>query len=131
MFIIFGTKNVEKKVINGIKKTGICSKCRSSQGLCEYSSCSYFSLFFIPIFPTGKESHYLKCEACNTDYYLDYSESNESIDMGKIALEENKGTKINCPSCGKNIYIENFENEHEIECSSCKHKFTVRKRYSK
>lgn len=61
MFIIFGSKVVEKQKQNGQFH---CANCQSEQNysLVEYKK--YFSLFFIPLIPLSNQGEGVKCFGC-------------------------------------------------------------------
>lgn len=129
MFIIWGTKNIDKKVDNGIVVKKLCPKCRENRDLHEFKKEKYFSLFFLPIFPYGSEkSSFLKCLNCDTDYYL--SPEDALLNDKSRLLEFDNRVIVMCPSCKTKLKIKPFDkDEVKIKCGNCKHLFFVKKNY--
>ena len=60
-FIIFGMQDVTTRGRDGKFN---CPRCRAEKRYAHKSICSYFTLFFIPIFPVGKKREYIECFGC-------------------------------------------------------------------
>jgi len=129
MFLIWGTKYIDKQVENGIVANKYCPKCRANRQLVEFRKQKWFSIFFIPIFPYGTEnSSFLKCQHCNTDYYL----NTDDIDLNDKSrlIDFDNRIVINCPACKTKLKVKSFDKEEvKIKCGNCKHVFYLRKNY--
>lgn len=80
--LIVGTRS--RKTEEGVfsSKCLICSK-ESDVNIKAYSMRSWFSLFFIPVFPYSKKKYYLKCTQCKN-----YYKPPEEMDIEKILQNE-------------------------------------------
>ena len=78
MFVIFGLGPKHKLEAMG---QFVCPKCSIKTEYNVQSSRQYFRLFFIPIFPMGKNESIVECQTCKSTYYTDVSENkNYSLD---------------------------------------------------
>jgi uncharacterized RDD family membrane protein YckC len=65
MLIIFGRKTVETPVARG---EFVCPNCRDKRTYILKKHERFFSLFFIPIFPTGSLGEAVECTSCGLKY---------------------------------------------------------------
>jgi predicted nucleic-acid-binding Zn-ribbon protein len=75
MIIIFGTKS---KSIEENKGTFVCPQCKNLKQYLTKSVQTWFTLFFIPVFPMGSKKHtHVECQGCKGTYYERVLEGNE------------------------------------------------------
>lgn len=48
-----------------------CPQCRSSRGYQQKRLSKYFTLYFIPLFPTQKIAEYIECDICHTSFKME------------------------------------------------------------
>ena len=89
MFIIFGTST---RYINDKKGVFVCPGCQTLKKYCSKTIQSWFTLFFIPVFPIGgKNDPHVECQECKKTYYPDVLENNQyNLDGTTINMKENK-----------------------------------------
>jgi len=74
MIIIFGTKS---KTIKENKGTFVCPQCKNLKQYLTKSIQTWFTLFFIPVFPVGEKKHtHVECQGCQSVYYEKVLEGN-------------------------------------------------------
>jgi zinc-ribbon family len=66
MFIIFGTRNRLTNVSPGETLPGSCPGCRGDLVLKENKT--WFTLFFMPIFPITSKGKFYQCTRCEGTY---------------------------------------------------------------
>lgn len=87
MIIIFGTKS---STIKENKGNFVCPQCQNLRKYSLKSIQSWFTLFFIPVFPIGaKKDRHVECEGCNNTYYEKVLEENKFNLDGTILEAEN------------------------------------------
>ncbi len=64
LFIILGSKIVHKPVKNGWRGRLNCPQCREPRLFVEMQPVTYFTLYWLPIFPTSRGEHYIECKQC-------------------------------------------------------------------
>ena len=75
MIIIFGTKS---KSIKENKGVFVCPECQNLKQYITKSVQTWFTLFFIPVFPVGAKKHkHIKCQGCKGTYYERVLKDNE------------------------------------------------------
>lgn len=144
--IIFGTKNVKRRVKGGLCIKKYCPKCRRRQELQEFNWKTYFTLYFIPVFPIDlffrravlakkhkieRGESVLTCTTCDSDYVLqpeDYIEGSNSASKTHQAEPERERIVINCIHCNKKLRIPNLSKTINVTCPHCNKKFEVRPR---
>ncbi len=72
MFILFGTRRMNKVLKQGIYKT--CPICDSSSFSIMHTW-SWFTLFFIPVFPISSKDYIFVCERCNNGFKVNKDEA--------------------------------------------------------
>jgi uncharacterized OB-fold protein len=65
--IVFGTK-VRHKVIGEGKF--FCPKCQAQRAYFHKQASRYFTLYFLPVFPTGKLGEFIECQTCGTAFEM-------------------------------------------------------------
>lgn len=70
MIIFFGTKQRRVPVKDGARIITYCPQCECEQELREYRWRTYFTLYFIPLFPVNKGQTVMGCPVCGTDYLM-------------------------------------------------------------
>ena len=75
MFIIFGSKGLERPVKGGVSLTRVCSECNRPTTMDEPQMVVYFTLYFIPLIPVERKECFLKCQECSTAYVLARNDS--------------------------------------------------------
>lgn len=65
-FIIFGTRNMLSN--NGPGVSGVCPRCGQQSILQNRAARSWFTLYFIPIFPTGAKRPFCECQNCHAQF---------------------------------------------------------------
>ena len=74
MFIIFGTNT--KKIIEN-KGYFSCPQCQNIKYYRLQSNQSWFTLFFVPIFPIGeKKNNHVECDNCGSTFITRVLENN-------------------------------------------------------
>ena len=126
MFVIFGTRSVERRVPDGITEQQVCSGCNSLQKLHECKNEKFFTLFFIPLIPMGQEGpSYFKCQSCKASFYIQgrSSPAGNSQRIREVPYEiiKNKPnlTIIDCPWCSQKLRVPKEKEKYNIKCSSC------------
>lgn len=81
----------------------------------------YFTVFFVPLFPTGKPEFIVVCGRCDATYY-------DSAPQAAWSGEEDPGNSvIVCPGCSGKMRIPvRRENAIRVTCPHCLEKFSVR-----
>ena len=75
MIIIFGTKSKEIKENKGVF---VCPECQNLKQYITKSVQTWFTLFFIPVFPVGSKKHkHVECQGCKGTYYERVLKDNE------------------------------------------------------
>jgi hypothetical protein len=75
MIIIFGTKS---KSIKENKGVFVCPECQNLKQYITKSVQTWFTLFFIPVFPVGsKKNKHVECQGCKRAYYERVLKDNE------------------------------------------------------
>ncbi len=89
MFIIFGSKT---RHTNDKKGAFVCPTCQTLKQYCAKSIQSWFTLFFIPVFPIGgKNDPHVECQQCKRTYYPEVLENNEyNLDGTTYNQKENE-----------------------------------------
>ncbi len=111
----------------------VCPKCSIKTEYNVKSSRQYFTLFFIPIFPTGKKNEpVVECQTCNRTYYTEVLENNnynldgssfnkDDYDI-KVETENNETHTIrNCPNCQTKIRLPKGK-VGTVKCPNCQRK---------
>ena len=73
MIVIFGLAPRHRVEARG---QFVCPKCSIKTEYNVQSSRQYFRLFFIPIFPMGKNESIVECQTCKSIYQTDVLENN-------------------------------------------------------
>lgn len=79
MLIIWGSKGVVQNLGTGTfhcPAEGIDRRYRHQRAR------RWFTLFFIPLFPTGTLAEYVECSSCSTTYYMSVLDAPTVADMG-------------------------------------------------
>lgn len=63
MIIIFGTKR-KRKEMGVIHLAGVCERCNNTAQRVVFSQQTWFTLFWIPVFPVSKKRYYNICVIC-------------------------------------------------------------------
>lgn len=88
MFIIFGTTTRKIKENDGFF---LCPQCQTLKPYILQSYQSWFTLFFIPLFPIGnKRNKHVECKECGTTFIQRVLENNTFNVDGSIILSEEK-----------------------------------------
>ena len=67
MFIIFGTKTRKIKENSG---HFVCPQCEILRPYWVHLMQTWFTLFFVPVFPVGeKKNKHVECQHCKSSYY--------------------------------------------------------------
>jgi zinc ribbon protein len=134
MFIIFGSKTVKTPVKNGLNLRKHCGRCRLLSDMQEHSSRQYFTLFFIPVFPTSKGESLLVCNRCGASYYVqpeDHLGSEGEISFHSAGAAERGSTPnaekmvVVCEYCEGRLRIPMTGRRLLVTCPHCKRKFEV------
>ena len=114
MIVIFGLGPKHRVEARG---QFVCPKCSIKTEYNVQSSRQYFRLFFIPIFPMGKNESIVECQTCKRTYYTDVLENNNYYLDGstfkkddydiEVKTESNETHTIkNCPNCQTKIRLD-------------------------
>jgi hypothetical protein len=130
--IIFGTKNIKRRVEGGLCIQKYCPKCRRTQELQEFRWTKYFTLFFIPVFPIEQGESVLTCTVCDYSYviqpedYIEGARKKTSTSKNHQAEPEQEKIIINCIHCGSKMRIPNLSKLIIVTCPHCKNEFEVK-----
>jgi hypothetical protein len=103
MIIIWGSKVKDKSVEQG---EFYCPSCRTDSNYQRRRMQEYFTLYFIPLFPTRSHGEYVHCESCSIQYSTDVlCYSREQI--------ETATQPWTCPDCS------NANPSNALECLAC------------
>jgi len=102
MFFLIG--GIQPKTITLDKKSRHCPECGHFDLYLKRTD-SYFSLFFIPLFPVKKGIPFMKCENCGIVFTQEGARTDYSSDMN-IRTCPHCGRPVGpdfvyCPYCGK------------------------------
>lgn len=101
--IIWGSKGIRKRIGSG---TFFCPQCRRDSGYTQMRLSRYFTLYFIPLFPTKTLGEAVQCDSCSG-----------SFNMGVLSLSreaiEAATAPWTCTQCG------NRNSSAEARCLSC------------
>ena len=88
MFIIFGSTTRKIKEDEGYF---LCPQCQTLRPYLLQSYQSWFTLFFIPLFPIGdKRNRHVECKECGSTFIPRVLENNTFNADGSINLNEEK-----------------------------------------
>jgi tetratricopeptide (TPR) repeat protein len=65
-FIFFGTRNMISST--GPAVTAVCPRCAKQGGFENKAARTWFTLFFIPVFPMGASRPFCQCQNCQAQY---------------------------------------------------------------
>lgn len=86
MFVIFGTTS---RKIEEEKGYFVCPQCQVLRPYVLASMQTWFTLFFIPLFPVGeKNNRHVECKECSTTFYPRVLDFNRYTVDGQILEEE-------------------------------------------
>jgi uncharacterized Zn finger protein (UPF0148 family) len=128
--IIYGSKARQKEISQGQFFCPVCKRIRNYK---QYRINRYFTLFFIPIFPTKKLSEFIVCQGCMmpmSSEALQLTSSNtqgDSYYLGVSGFTARNSSGNYCTSCGSPCL------EGDMYCSNCgaklaSHEDTIRHR---
>jgi hypothetical protein len=80
MIIIWGSRSIQKN--EAWVENYACPLCRS-QRLLLVSVRSWFTFFFIPIFPMSSKKYYLECTLCENCFKVNDNELNQFLNTEK------------------------------------------------
>ena len=66
--IIWGSKG--RKTTEAVGQF-FCPQCRTTRGYEQKRLSKYFTLYFIPLFPTKKIAEYIECDVCHVSFKMD------------------------------------------------------------
>jgi len=119
MFIIFGTRQVARDVKNELPVRQVCPKCSLLSEMRLQRQASYFTLFFIPLFPISKSEEIVKCGRCNAAFYRNQNASPPPVNYAER-------TVVVCPECETNCGIPAvLRNSILVTCPRCRTQFEV------
>ena len=67
-FVIFGIKDLERKIGTGLFD---CPYCKSQKPYQKYKVWRFFALYFIPLIPLGSRGEFVSCRECGVRYPAD------------------------------------------------------------
>lgn len=79
MLIIWGSKGIVQNIGSG---TFHCPAEGTDRGYFHQKARRWFTLFFIPLFPTSTLGEYVECASCSTTYYPSVLDAPTVADMG-------------------------------------------------
>lgn len=89
--IFFGTKG---RAIEMDKGNFHCPNCNSKKDYSKKYVQTWFTLYFIPIFPVGeKKNEHIECQECENIYHVEVANYQPSLDAEKIESEYEKALK--------------------------------------
>jgi hypothetical protein len=94
-FIIWGSRGIESTVHNG---DFYCPDCDQQEEYSLKQVRPFFTLYFIPLFPTGSGERYVECHRCKKTYkeaVLEYKPPSEAQRaLGRLYEELVSGTSV-------------------------------------
>lgn len=87
--IIWGSKAKESQIGSG---TFFCPNCMADSPYSHMRVSRYFTLYFIPLFPTSKLGEYVRCRSCNSEL----SDAVLSITREQMLLAMQPWTCLKC-----------------------------------
>src|SRR5262245_16099177 len=105
MFIFFGTKSVKTPVKGGLSLRRYCDRCRFLSDMGEYSFRPYFTLFFIPVFPSSKGESMLVCSRCGATFYSHPEDNQTGNQESKQKYEVEAKAVITCIYCSGKLRV--------------------------
>jgi DNA-directed RNA polymerase subunit M/transcription elongation factor TFIIS len=134
MWVFFGTKSRNRPVKNGIRRHRFCSKCGATREFEEARFATYFTLYFIPLFPIERGVPVLRCPVCDTSYDMqpaDYLHGHRPDGSARPASASTRHQTpaeniiINCVQCQQKMRIPNVARTILVTCPHCTKKFKV------
>lgn len=89
-FIIFGWPKREKFV--GSASPGFCEHCQNQTMWSHVKTRRWVSLFFVPVLPVSRASHWLVCDICGVSIEMDKEEARASKEMVENTQQRANGT---------------------------------------
>ncbi len=122
MFFIWGSKWKYTPKQQGVRVNKRCPECHTSGEFFEVVPTKYFTVYWIPLFPTEKKEPVLECPNCREHIYL------HSSDYWSAAKEPPPETShiFMCESCGQKLRIPLRETLLKVTCPSCRETCYVR-----
>lgn len=123
-FVLFGEKSVLRDVKGAAPERAQCARCGFVSDLRLRTRRTWFTLYFLPVFPISRAEHVLVCNRCGASYYpgstgfRDPQPVDEDADAGKTVLV--------CPACSGKMRIPlKLEKAIRVTCPHCRDQFTV------
>jgi len=69
-FVAWGSKWKHRRVENGRSFRKLCPACRVHGDFHEVIPTRYFTLFWLPLFETGRKQPILECSRCEEHFYM-------------------------------------------------------------
>jgi hypothetical protein len=108
--IIWGSKAKEARVATG---TFFCPQCMADSSYSHMRVSRYFTLYFIPLFPTSTLGEYIHCHGCNgqmKNIVLQFTREQILASVQPWTCvkcgNRNSSTESQCLSCGASKYSE-------------------------
>jgi len=86
MFIIYGTKKL-KKELGTYSQNSQCQHCNNVINYSFFSVWTWFTLFWIPIFPVSRKKYYSVCPICSFGYEHTKEEIEKMINQPNAVVE--------------------------------------------
>lgn len=84
MLIIWGSRSRQKQELSGLSLA--CLLCQEP-GMSLVSSRTWFTFFFIPLFPISSKKYYVTCASCENCFKI----KDESVNQLKHAMNQQQG----------------------------------------
>ena len=122
MFFLFGFQSLKRATRGQPLVRRFCARCGFVSDLRHENIRTWFTLFFIPIFPVSKAQAVLTCTRCGAGY----DPAAPSYSPAAPETDETH-TVLLCPTCGGKLRIPiRRDNAIQVTCPHCSEQFTVR-----
>lgn len=126
-FLILGTKTVRSDVSDGLRARTNCPSCGMVSDMREQKWRNYFTVFFLPIIPIGKEHRVVACSRCDAAFPAEAIRERprpEEVDA-EFEVEADKIT-ITCRYCNGKLRVPMLADKKiVVTCPHCRRKFEV------
>lgn len=133
MWIVVGSKHKYIPKPNGLEVTKTCPKCNGPRKLFEVVPKEYFTIFWVPLFPTDEKQPVLECPGCQTRFRIDQGDYSLAAKQreSNVPKESSRTTQaervvVNCPICQCAARVPKADELIRVKCPKCEGKHDVR-----
>jgi hypothetical protein len=121
VFFLFGTKIVHRDQKDRPPERAECPQCGLISDFRHQRRQSWFTAYFLPVFPVSKSEPILTCNRCNTSFISlgpRFHPATPSDDGSEKAV-------LVCPGCSGKLRVPVLEKTIRVTCPHCRDHFTV------